>query len=369
MPQLIQIGERKIISMDEISEDGYWQSIDGEWVPTEKQLEAINNGAITHDNVIVNQGGRESIHDTFTHPVEDISAESKTLELNKCAACGNPFEGTKARKCAGKKCSNPICLECDPLESSRGKIMEMLGTIVDLISGDLVELVRGKVEGEVENYNARIRCKQCVERNQKEDIILISAALSLFAGFLLMEILNLFISINGCFLYLIGCTISFFVIKKLLHKLYSIVLPHFTPRIKKTIVVIFVVLMVGSWIVNLNQPNDYSDNEIVGQWYSSVETMDFKSDGSVVHSDSSIISWRNEGNDLVLQFEGDSEYEYYYVYQISTPYLFIAPYVDSTTLETISEDDCVVLSSNQNATNESYWEEANIKSPDWCNLE
>jgi hypothetical protein len=26
------------------SEDGYWKLIDGEWVPTEKQLSAINNG-------------------------------------------------------------------------------------------------------------------------------------------------------------------------------------------------------------------------------------------------------------------------------------------------------------------------------------
>jgi len=57
--------------MNEISEDGYWQSIDGEWVPTEKQLEAINNGAITHDNVIVNQGGRGSIPLHFEQQMPD----------------------------------------------------------------------------------------------------------------------------------------------------------------------------------------------------------------------------------------------------------------------------------------------------------
>ena len=366
MSQLIQIDERKIVSMDEISDDGYWQSIDGEWVPTEKQLEAINNGAISHDNVIVNQGGRESIHDTFTHQVEYISAESKTLELNKCAACGNSFDGAKSRNCPGRKCSNLICLDCDPLESLLGKTMGAFGTVVDVITGDIGSLVSDKVEGELNT--SRLRCKQCVERDQKEDRILISALLSLFVGFFVMAILNIFIPVNRFVLFLIGFIISFFIIKKLLEEFYSIFLPFFTPRVKKTYAVIFVALMVGSWVVNLNQPNDYSDNEIVGQWYSSVETMDFKSDGSVVHSDSSIISWRDEGNDLVLQFEEDSEYEYYYVYQISTPYLFIAPYVDST-LETISRDDCVVLSSNQNATNESYWGEANIKSPDWCNLE
>ena len=367
MSQLIQIGEGEIVSMDEISEDGYWQSIDGEWVPTEKQLEAINNGAILHDNVMANQVGRGLIPDTLTHQVEEISAESKILKLNKCAACGNSFEGTEARKCTGKKCSNPICLKCDPLESSRGKIIGILGTTVDLISGDIVNLISDKVEGELDT--SRVRCKECVVRDQKEDRIIISALLSLFIGFFVMAILSVFIPMNGFFLFMIGFIISFFIIKKLLKEFYSIFLPFFTPRVKKTFVVIFVVLMVGVQIANLNQPDDYSDNEIVGQWYNSIETIDFKSDGSVVHSDSTIISWREDGNDLVLQFEGESEYEYYYAQQISTPYLFIAPYVDSTTLETISEDDCVVLSSNQNAMNESYWEEANIKSPDWCNLE
>jgi len=367
MSQLIQIGERKIASMDEISEDGYWQSIDGEWVPTEKQLEAINNGAIPHDNLMANRVEQGSIPDTFTHQVEEISSESITLELNKCAACGNSFEGAKSRNCPGRKCSNSICLDCDPLKNLLGKTMGALGTVVDVITGDIGNLITDKVEGELNT--SKVRCKECVVRDQKEDRIIISALLSLFVGFFVMAILNIFIPVNGFFLFMIGFIISFFIIKKLLEEFYLIVLPFFTPKIKKTFLVIFVVLMVGVQIANLNQPDDYSDNEIVGQWYNSIETIDFKSDGSVVHSDSTIISWRDESNDLVLQFEGESEYEYYYAQQISTPYLFIAPYVDSTTLETISEDDCIVLSSNQNAMNESYWEEANIKSPDWCNLE
>ena len=41
--------------MSEISEDGFWQMVEGEWVPTEKQLEAIQNGATGHDDEIVQQ--------------------------------------------------------------------------------------------------------------------------------------------------------------------------------------------------------------------------------------------------------------------------------------------------------------------------
>ena len=32
------------------SDDGYWKLIDGEWVPTEKQLAAINSGAVVQES-------------------------------------------------------------------------------------------------------------------------------------------------------------------------------------------------------------------------------------------------------------------------------------------------------------------------------
>ena len=31
------------------SEDGFWKLVDGDWIPTEKQLSAINDGAIPHE--------------------------------------------------------------------------------------------------------------------------------------------------------------------------------------------------------------------------------------------------------------------------------------------------------------------------------
>jgi hypothetical protein len=58
--------------------------------------------------------------------------------------------------------------------------------------------------------------------------------------------------------------------------------------------------------------------------------------------------------DLILVFKDDSEYEYYYRYQISTPFVFAAPYEDAN-MTSISADDCTIHSSNLNATEDSYW--------------
>lgn len=51
--------------MDEISEDGFWQSVDGEWVPTEKQLTALQNGAIAHDAETAEQVTEISVHTEY----------------------------------------------------------------------------------------------------------------------------------------------------------------------------------------------------------------------------------------------------------------------------------------------------------------
>ena len=34
-----------------LSDDGFWKFDEGEWIPTEKQLLSIENGAIPHDAV------------------------------------------------------------------------------------------------------------------------------------------------------------------------------------------------------------------------------------------------------------------------------------------------------------------------------
>ena len=114
--------------------------------------------------------------------------------------------------------------------------------------------------------------------------------------------------------------------------------------------------------------SDIVEHEIVDTWYSSVESIEFESDGEVIHSGENIVAWRLQSGDLILQFADDDEYEYYYRFLISEPYIFIAPYADAE-LQSVSSDDCVVLSLDENAQNESYWDEANIKAPEWCNIE
>ena len=49
----VEIRAFRLSVMSEISEDGFWQMVEGEWAPTEKQLQAIKDGAIRHDEEIV----------------------------------------------------------------------------------------------------------------------------------------------------------------------------------------------------------------------------------------------------------------------------------------------------------------------------
>ena len=162
---------------------------------------------------------------------------------------------------------------------------------------------------------------------------------------------------------------------KLFYKFYSLHLEYIAPLLRKipskfkniiTIATgavgatIFISLLIGSG-------TDYSDNAIVGEWYSTVETLEFQSDGDVIHSDSSIVSWRVLDGNLLLQFTDDDEYEYYYKYQISEDFLFVAPYADSD-LSTVSENDCGVMSSDKDAKNENYWNDVNVSLPEWCNV-
>ena len=64
--------------MGEISEDGFWQMVEGEWVPTEKQLEAIQNGAIRHDEETVQQKrGQNESQVLITHQLVTLTSENQ----------------------------------------------------------------------------------------------------------------------------------------------------------------------------------------------------------------------------------------------------------------------------------------------------
>ena len=57
--------------MTEISEDGFWQLVDEEWIPTQKQLDAIDSGAIPHEKALTKQS-EEEIEDLCADNIKNI---------------------------------------------------------------------------------------------------------------------------------------------------------------------------------------------------------------------------------------------------------------------------------------------------------
>jgi hypothetical protein len=361
--------------MTETSEDRFWQLVNDEWIPTQKQLDAIDSGAIPHEKTL-NEQSQEKVEDVvhFDSKTESEPLLSNNSKVNTCAACGNEFEGKNARTCPGRKCRNPICLECAPLETSFQKKVGKLGTVANIVTGDVAGLLGDKVEGEL----SRVRCKQCVKRDQRQDVMLLSAVFSFILAFVILALMKLFLPFNAFILYLFAYTISFFILMKLLDKIYSAILEYISPLLRKipNNFKTGITIAIGSlgtiiFIISLiNSGTDYSEHEIVGEWYSTVETLEFQSDGAVVHTtstDFSIIEWRVDGDDLFLEWSDDLGYEYSYKYQISEEFLFVAPYAEADD-GTVSEDECLVMSSDKDGENENYWNDVNVSSPEWCNI-
>ena len=300
------------------------------------------------------------------------------MEVHHCGVCNAQIEGTQARGCPGRKCSTPICLECDPLPTSLGKVAGAIGTVANVITGDLAGLASDIADDTKSKLikEGRVRCTKCLERDRKEDRILISGVTSFFTAFVLMPILGLIFPFDGLGIYFLGYVLSFGVILYSLVKFYSAVeqylqyLDKLPRRVKNVISIAGATMAAGLFVTLLfsSGSSDIVEHEIVDTWYSSVESIEFESDGEVIHSEENIVAWRLQSGDLILQFADDDEYEYYYRFLISEPYIFIAPYADAG-LQSVSSDDCVVLSLDEDAQNESYWDEANIKAPEWCNIE
>jgi len=237
----------------------------------------------------------------------------------------------------------------------------LAGDVVDDAKSDLLK-------------TERVRCNNCVKRDRREDRILISGVVSFFTAGVLMPILGLIFPFGGLGLYFLGYVLSFAVILYSLVKFYSAVdqylqyLDKLPKRIKNVISVAGATMAASLFIMLLfsSEGSETIEHEIVDTWYSSIESIEFESNGEVIHSGEDVVGWRLQDGDLMLQFADDDEYEYYYKFLISEPYLFIAPYSDSMS---VISDDCVVLSLDEDAQNESYWDEANIKAPEWCNIE
>jgi len=298
------------------------------------------------------------------------------MQVHHCGVCNAQIEGTQARGCPGRKCSTPICLECDPLPTSLGKVAGAIKAVGNVITGDIAGLAGDVVDDAKSDLlkTERVRCNNCVKRDRREDRILISGVVSFFTAGVLMPILGLIFPFGGLGLYFLGYVLSFAVILYSLVKFYSAVdqylqyLDKLPKRIKNVISVAGATMAASLFIMLLfsSEGSETIEHEIVDTWYSSIESIEFESNGEVNHSGEDVVGWRLQDGDLMLQFADDDEYEYYHKFLISEPYLFIAPYSDSMS---VISDDCVVLSLDEDAQNESYWDEANIKAPEWCNIE
>ena len=114
--------------------------------------------------------------------------------------------------------------------------------------------------------------------------------------------------------------------------------------------------------------SNFSNADIVGEWYDPYDKIEFQSNGDVDHTttaDSSIIGWRVDGNDLFLEWSDDEGYEYFYKHHVSEEFLFVAPYAEDGT---VSGEDCWVMSSDKDGENENYWNDVNLSPPEWCNI-
>ena len=276
--------------MSEISEDGFWEMVEGEWVPTEKQLQAIDNGAIPHDVGIVQ---------TEITELESAEISSPQIEFTSLES---QFTGTE-------------------------EYVAFLGYV--LIGVGILDFV----------------------------LALAGTNITFFLGFL-SYFTTIFFIAAGSALIRVKEEINWFRMDRFSES-----------NVAKGIyagTVVLALVLVGV----LGVMSNHSNAEIVGEWYGVSDTIEFQSNGKVIHTGAAgtiglIEEWRIDDNDLLLVWSDDPEYEYYYKYQVTGSHLFIAAYGDD--FETTANGGCWVMSSDKDGKNENYWNNANLNPPEWCN--
>jgi hypothetical protein len=95
--------------------------------------------------------------------------------MANCGVCAREIEGREARKCPIKKCNNPICLICDPLETKTSKVKGGVRFLSDLVQGDIASLV-------YDDLSKRVRCNSCSGKDKNQERWIIASVIALFAG-------------------------------------------------------------------------------------------------------------------------------------------------------------------------------------------
>jgi len=103
--------------------------------------------------------------------------------MANCGVCAREIEGREARKCPIKKCNNPICLICDPLETKTSKVKGGVGFLSDLVQGDIASIVH-------DDLSKRVRCNSCTHKDKNQDRWIIASFVAIFVTMFLMDGLN-----------------------------------------------------------------------------------------------------------------------------------------------------------------------------------
>ena len=101
--------------------------------------------------------------------------------MANCGVCSVIVEGRNARKCPTKKCNNPICLSCDPLEPESSKLVKgakTIGTIGQLATGN----ISGILHKEMGKMGERVKCNSCNSKDKNQDRWIIAAVIGFFVG-------------------------------------------------------------------------------------------------------------------------------------------------------------------------------------------
>jgi hypothetical protein len=139
--------------------------------------------------------------------------------MANCGVCAREIEGREARKCPIKKCNNPICLICDPLETKTSKVKGGVGFLSDLVQGDIASLVH-------DDLSKRVRCNSCTGKDKNQDRWIIASVVAFFAGMYsiiwfsetLEDLLNM--DIGGFTIFIVVFIPVLILTHKLLLKIY-----------------------------------------------------------------------------------------------------------------------------------------------------
>ena len=303
--------------MSDISEDGFWQMVEGEWAPTEKQLEAIRNGAIRHDGEMVQQ----EITESESPEVGELSPDGyyswdgiKWVSVEFGTKSPDGFfiwNGIQWIPIVEK--NNPTVVKKDDVST------DMIQQINQPVIGTQQQFF---VESTVQHQSFS---QQPLMIMQKQKTNRVST---------------------------LGLIIIFFVIG--------------------IAVTVFFSGLLYVWADSLADEQDQT--ELAGTWYNLGDTMTLYSNGTVIESSGLITEWSSEGHNITTTLLIDEEeIDLVWKYEIKIDsdddrVLFMAYYDvdDGVQTNDVADNSCIVYIDSVRGAEEEYFENKLAIIPEWC---